>query len=131
MFIEDKEDVNLYLFPLNRVNRINNMLAQSGLTLSQCSQNSVGTDWYVDLKINNEQIIQELFYTGYGMSDVPTSSQWKNALLNYLPQLYNYGYTFNLPSNTLTISNLACLTQNVADTVLLNVGINISINCTE
>ena len=65
------------------------------------------------------------------MSDVPTSSQWKTALLNYLPQLYNYGYTFNLPSNTLTISNLACLTQNIADTVLLNVGINISINCTE
>ena len=107
------------------------MLGQSGLTLNQCYQNSVLTDWYVDLKINNEQIIQELFYTGYGMSDVPTSSQWKNALLNYLPQLYNYGYTFNLPSNTLTITNLSCLTQNIVDTVSLNVGINININCTQ
>jgi hypothetical protein len=124
-------DITVSNFSSILVNRINNMLAQSGLTLSQCSQNSVGTDWYVDLKINDEQIIQELFYTGYGMSDVPTSFQWKTALLNYLPQLYNYGYTFNLPSNTLTISNLACLTQNVADTVLLNVGINISINCTQ
>ena len=124
-------DVTVSNFSSILGNRINSMLGQSGLTLNQCYQNSVLTDWYVDLKINNEQIIQELFYTGYGMSDVPTSSQWKNALLNYLPQLYNYGYTFNLPSNTLTISNLACLTQNVADTVLLNVGINISINCTE
>ena len=124
-------DITVSNFSSILVNRINNMLAQSGLTLSQCSQNSVGTDWYVDLKINDEQIIQELFYTGYGMSDVPTSTQWKNALLNYLPQLYNYGYTFNLPSNTLTISNLACLTQNVTDTVLLNIGINININCTE
>ena len=124
-------DVTVSNFSSILGNRINSMLGQSGLTLNQCYQNSVLTDWYVDLKINNEQIIQELFYTGYGMSDVPTSSQWKNALLNYLPQLYNYGYTFNLPSNTLTISNLACLTQNVADTVLLNVGLNININCTQ
>ena len=113
------------------VNRINNMLAQSGLTLSQCSQNSVGTDWYVNLTIGGEEIINELFYTGYGMSDVPTSNQWNDALENYLPQLYNYGYTYFQNGNTLTISNLACLTQNVTETVLLNVGINISINCTE
>ena len=124
-------DVTVSNFSSILGNRINSMLGQSGLTLNQCYQNSVLTDWYVDLKINNEQIIQELFYTGYGMSDVPTSSQWKNALLNYLPQLYNYGYTFNLPSNTLTITNLSCLTQNIVDTVSLNVGINININCTQ
>jgi hypothetical protein len=124
-------DITVSNFSSILVNRINNMLAQSGLTLSQCSQNSVGTDWYVNLTIGGEEIINQLFYTGYGMSDVPTSNQWNDALENYLPQLYNYGYTYFQNGNTLTISNLACLTQNVADTVLLNVGINISINCTE
>ena len=124
-------DVTVSNFSSILGNRINSMLGQSGLTLNQCYQNSVLTDWYVDLKINNEQIIQELFYTGYGMSDVPTSSQWKNALLNYLPQLYNYGYTYYLNGNTLTITNLSCLTQNIVDTVSLNVGINININCTQ
>jgi hypothetical protein len=124
-------DVTVSNFSSILVNRINNMLGQSGLTLSQCSQNSVGTDWYVNLTINGEEIINELFYTGYGMSDVPTSTQWRNALINYLPQLYNYGYTYYLNGNTLTITNLACLTNNLVDTVLLNVGINISINCTE
>ena len=124
-------DITVSNFSSILVNRINNMLGQSGLTLSQCSENSVLSDWYVDLTINGEQIIQESFYTGYGMSDVPTSAQWRNALINYLPQLYNYGYTYYLNGNTLTITNLACLTNNVVDTVLLNVGINININCTE
>jgi hypothetical protein len=124
-------DVTVSNFSSILVNRINNMLAESGLTLNQCSENSVGTDWYVNLTINGEEIINELFYTGYGIGDVPTSTQWRNALINYLPQLYNYGYTYYLNGNTLTITNLACLTQNIVDTVLLNVGINISINCTE
>jgi hypothetical protein len=85
----------------------------------------------VDLTINGEQIIKESFYSGYGINDVPTNSQWRNALINYLPQLYNYGYTYYLNGNTLTITNLSCLTSNLVDTVLLNVGINISINCTQ
>ena len=124
-------DVTVSNFSSILVNRVNNMLAQSGLTLNECSENSVLSDWYVDLTINGEQIIKESFYTGYGMSDVPTNTQWRNALINYLPQLYNYGYTYYLNGNTLTITDLACLTQNTVDTVSLDTGINININCTQ
>jgi hypothetical protein len=124
-------DVTVSNFSSILGNRINNMLAQSGLTLNQCYENSVLTDWYVDLTINGEEIIKESFYTGYGITDVPTNAQWRNALINYLPQLYNYGYTYYLNGNTLTITNLTCLTQDMMNTVSLNVGINISINCTE
>ena len=124
-------DVTVSNFSSILGNRIDYMLGESGITLNQCSQNSVLTDWYVDLTINGEQIIKESFYTGYGSSDVPTDSQWRNALINYLPELYNYGYTYYLNGNTLTITNLACLTQNIVDTVSLNVGINININCTQ
>jgi len=124
-------DVTVSNFSSILGNRINNMLAQSGLTLNQCYENSVLTDWFVDLTINGEEIIKESFYTGYGITDVPTNPQWRNALINYLPQLYNYGYTYYLNGNTLTITNLTCLTQNMVDTVSLNVGINISINCTQ
>jgi hypothetical protein len=122
-------DLTVSNFSSILVNRVNNMLAQSGSTLNQCHQNSVLTDWYVDLTIDGQQIIKEYFYTGYGMSDVPTNTQWRNALINYLPQLYNYGYTYYLNGNTLTVTNLACLTSNVIDTISLNVGINININC--
>jgi len=110
-------------------NRINNMLSSSGLTLNQCNQNSVQTEWYVDLRINNQILIQESFYNGYGYNDVPTDSQWRNALIDYLPTLYDYGYTYFLNGNKLTITNLGCVSQNLQETLVLNVGINININC--
>jgi hypothetical protein len=122
-------DVTVSNFNSILSNRIDNMLALSGLTLSQCNQNSVSTEWYVDLTIGGNVLIKESFYNGYGYTDVPTNTQWRNALINYLPELYNYGYTYYLNGNTLTITNLSCLPQNMAETVSLNVGINISIDC--
>jgi hypothetical protein len=123
-------DVTVSNFSSILVNRVNNMLAESGLTLNQCYQNSIQTEWFVDLRIGGDILIQDTFYNGYGMTDVPLNSQWRNALINYLPTLYDYGYTYYLNGNKLTITNLSCLPQNMTETVILNVGINISINCT-
>ena len=110
-------------------NRINNMLSENGLTLNQCYQNSVQTEWYIDLRINNQILIQNTFYSGYGYTDVPTELQWRNSLIYYLPTLYDYGYTYYLNGNNLTITNLGCNSENLQDTVFLNVGININIKC--
>jgi hypothetical protein len=122
-------DINVSNFSSILSNRINNMLSSSGLTLNQCNQNSVQTEWYVDLRINNQILIQDSFYNGYGYTDVPTDSEWRNALIDYLPTLYDYGYTYFLNGNKLTITNLGCVSQNLQETVVLNVGINININC--
>jgi hypothetical protein len=110
-------------------NRVNNMLAESGLTLNDCVQNSVESTWYVDLKIGDETIIHYFFYSGYGYTDVPTNSIWRNALIQSLPQIYNYGFTYFLNGNNLTITSLTCSERNKGELVSLNVGINISINC--
>jgi hypothetical protein len=122
-------DINVSNFDSILSNRVNNMLSQSGLTLNQCSQNSVMTDWYVDLKINGQQIIKELFYVGYGYTDVPTPLQWRLSLVEYLPQLINYGYSYILEGNTLTINGLSCLDAITTNSISLDVGINININC--
>ena len=122
-------DINVSNFDSILSNRINNMLSSSGLTLNECNQNSVQTEWYVDLRIDNQILIQESFYFGYGYNDVPTNTEWRTALIDYLPILYDYGYTYFLNGNTLTITNLGCITQNLEETVYLNVGINININC--
>ena len=107
------------------------MLSSSGLTLNQCNQNSVQTEWYVDLRINNQILIQDSFYSGYGYTDVPTDSQWRNALINYLPTLYDYGYTYFLNGNKLTITNLRSVDNNTSEQVQLSVGINLSVSCFE
>jgi hypothetical protein len=122
-------DISVSNFGSILANRINNMLSSSGLTLNQCDQNSVQTEWFVDLRVGGNILIQENFYFGYGYDDVPTNSQWRNALIDYLPILYNYGYTYFLNGNEITITNLNCLPQNIQETLTLNVGINIDINC--
>jgi len=135
------EYVNFYIYPwlngdvdvsnFNSIlaNRVNSMLASSGLTLNQCVKNSTQTEWYVDLRIGGNIIIQEMFYSGYGYVDVPTNMAWRNALIEYLPNIYDYGYTYFLNGNSLTITSLTCTPNNLKDIVSLNVGINISINC--
>lgn len=122
-------DVNVSNFQSILANRVNYSLALSGLTLNDCNQNSVQSTWFVDLKIGNQQIIQELFYVGYGYTDVPTNTLWRNTLVSYLPNLYNYGYGYNLNGNLLTINTLSCCNENIGELVSLKVGINISINC--
>ena len=81
-------DINVSNFDSILANRINNMLSSSGLTLNQCYQNSVQTEWYVDLRINNQILIQGSFYNGYGYNDVPTDSEWRNALIDVFPKIY-------------------------------------------
>ena len=110
-------------------NRINSFLATNNLTLNDCVQTSTQTEWFVDLRIGGNIIIQQMFYSGYGYDDVPTNQMWRNALIQYLPNLYDYGYTYFLNGTNLTITSLTCVPRDLEETVSLNVGINISINC--
>ena len=110
-------------------NRVNALLASLGLTLNDCIQNSIQTVWYVTLINGNETIINNSFYSGYGFTDAPTNLQWRNALISYLPILYQYGFTYFINGNNLTIKSLTCSETNAGKKLSLNVGINISINC--
>jgi hypothetical protein len=89
----------------------------------------VQTEWYVDLRIEDELLIKEPFYVGYGYTDVPTNSMWRNALIDSLPLLYDYGFKFFLDGRELTITNLTCTERNINEILTLNVGIQININC--
>jgi hypothetical protein len=122
-------DVNVSNFSSILANRVNSFLATNNLTLNDCIQSSTQTQWYVDLRIGGDIIILENFYNGYGYDDVPTNQMWRNALIQYLPNLYDYGYTYFLNGNLLTITSLTCEPRNLEDLVSLNTGINISINC--
>jgi len=122
-------DRNVSNFQSILANRLNIMLAQQGLTLNDCIQSSVQTVWYVDLIIGDNQIIKKPFYTGYGFTDVPTNSNWRNALIQNLPSLYPFGFTYFLNGNNLTITNMTCTPTNLNKSVKLNVCMDISINC--
>jgi len=122
-------DVDVSNFESILANRISKFLSENSLSLNDCVQNSTKTDWYIDLRIGGYIIIQELFYVGYGFNDVPTNKLWRDSLIEYLPNLYDYGYTYFLNGNELTITSLTCITEDLQKITSLNVGINISINC--
>jgi hypothetical protein len=122
-------DINVSNFSAILNNRLNNFLTSQGLLITDCVLNSLKSNWYVDLRLGNEIIIQEQFYTGFGPTDVPTNTAWRTALINNLPQLtaYNLGYFLN--GNDLTIYNLTMTPINIGENLFLNVGINIEISC--
>ena len=122
-------DTSVSNFQSILANRLNVMLAQQGLTLNDCIQSSIQTVWYVDLMIGNTQVIKQPFYTGYGLTDVPTNSNWRNALIQNLPLLFPYGFTYFLNGNNLTITNMTCTPMNLNKSVKLNVCMDIGINC--
>jgi hypothetical protein len=126
-WLNGDENVSNFSSILN--NRLNNYLLQEGLTLSNCNLNSLKTTWYVDMRLENEILIQYQFYSGFGQNDVPTNTQWKDALINSLPQLTPYSLGYFLNGTMLTITNLTMTTRNLGELLSLNVGINIEINC--
>ena len=122
-------DTNVSNFQSILANRLNNMLTAQGLTLNDCIQSSVETNWIVDLEIAGQKLIQQPFYTGYGLTDVPSNAAWRNSLIQNLPSIYDYGFTYFLNGNNLTITNMTCSPKNMNKSVKLNVCIDISISC--
>jgi hypothetical protein len=110
-------------------NRLQNFLSESGLTLNDCITSTLQTQWIVEMKLGDEYLIYEPFYTGFGLNDVPSRSMWKNAVGEYLDNLYEYGLNYFVNGNILNVTNMDCVPKNLNSTLSLNVGINISISC--
>ena len=122
-------DVTVSNFSSILNNRVNNLLESEGISITQCVLSSIESKWYIDLRVGNDILIQEQFYTGYGNTDVPTNRLWRSSLISFLPMLYDFGFTYFLNGNVLTITSLTCEPRNLNETLSLNVGINIDINC--
>ena len=108
---------------------LNNYLTSMNLTINDCNSNSLYSEWFVDVTLDNNQLIQQPFFNGYGLTDFPSQSQWIQALQNSLPQLINYNLGYYINNSTLYVQNLLCGQNLQNQTFELNVGINFSINC--
>ena len=109
--------------------QITAIAAADGFTTSECDFNSVISDWYIDLRLDSDVLVQEKFYTGYGASDYPTNEQWKGAANTYFQYLYQNGLSYTINGNVITFTNIGCMANFTNKTIYLNVGINLSINC--
>ena len=122
-------DVTVSDFQSILTNRVNNYLTSVGSNQGLYNPNSIVSDWYLNLTIGTQTIIDVQFYQGQGISDVPSAFLWRQTLIDNLNNLYQYGYTYTLNGSFLTITNLSCVDQNSLQEVSLNVGINITLDC--
>jgi hypothetical protein len=107
----------------------NSVIASSGYTLANCNTSSIASTWYIDLRLDDTILIQQPFFTGYGIYEYPSEEQWVNALDTYLSSIYQYGLNYNVDINRLIISNSGCIELFANKTLTLNVGINVEISC--
>lgn len=129
-----KQTVDCNLYPSSSFGQIlsqqlSSIVESSGYTTSQCDLNSVLSEWYIDLRLDSDILVQEKFFTGYGNQDSPSNNDWLNAVNAYFQYLYQDGMDYTIDGNTITFSNTGCDPTFTDKTITLNVGINITINC--
>jgi hypothetical protein len=108
---------------------LNDVAISEGYSLNNCDLNSITSQWYVDLRLDDEILVQEPFFIGYGIGDVPTESQWIAGLQDKLSTIYQFGLNYNINSQRIILINSGCMELFTSKTLNLNVGINVSINC--
>jgi len=122
-------DVEVNEFGAKLATALKSCAGSSGFTISNCDLNSVFSEWYVDVRLDNVILVQQKFYTGYGIYDYPTQTDWYNALDTYLDSLYQSGLNYYRSGNNLVVSNSTCL-DNFRESILtVNIGINVSLTC--
>jgi hypothetical protein len=94
-----------------------------------CNLNTVTSEWYVDLRLDSNILVESKFYTGYGPNDVPTNSDWVQALDEKLELLYQEGLNYFINGNTIIISNSSCYDDFLNKRLYLNIGIDLNLIC--
>ena len=105
---------------------VNNYIIQNNLT---CDLNSLLTDWYIQIILDNNVVLNQYIYTGYGLYDTPSDIYWKQQLQLYVPQLSNQYLTYFLSENYLYVSNAGCEPLFTNKKLQLNVGLDFKLSC--
>jgi hypothetical protein len=113
---------------------LNQYVSSLGYELNDCQLNTLTTTWYVDIRIDNNQVVSYPFFNGIGYNIIPLSTpsvtDWDNALVVALDQIRTLGYDYYFTTDdTIVVYNQLCSTSETGINFKLNVGINFSIYC--
>ena len=120
------------------MNVLNSYLNANGYDpTNDCVLNSIGTNWFVDVRINGDTLTTIPFFDGIGYNvdgvSYPTASDWINGVSQSSDELQVYGLSFiiNEDTETITIYNNNCIPLSVENNLEFNVGINFEIYCND
>lgn len=109
-------------------------LSSNGYSLPDCQENSIQTQWYADIRVEDVPIVQNQFFNGFGYgvsgTSYPTETDWLNGLTQGLEDLKDFGYEYYFTDeNTVVIYNSICSAVETNINLKINVGINFNIIC--
>ena len=114
-------------------NVVNTYLTNNNLDFNQCLDTSITSTWYVDIRVNGQQLVQYPFYDGQGYSfaglSYPSNNEWLDGLDLALTSLSNYGYGYYFENDSVVIYNNICSIQSAGLVLTIGVGINFNIIC--
>jgi hypothetical protein len=118
------------------VSTINDYLTQKNIQITDCLVNSIQSNWYVNVKFNDDVIINYLYFQGFGLNNnnfsAPTVDQWIQGVTEAFSDLQNYGLSYILDDNgVITVYNINCIPLNVLQTFEINSSINFNILCNQ
>jgi hypothetical protein len=112
------------------INSINSAVGNEGYNVSDCQLNTLTSLWYVDIRLSGSLLRKDLFYTGYGSGDYPSSTEWLTAVETSLSNLSQDGLSYSINGNNITVTNIGCNNDFTNESLQINAGVNININCT-
>jgi hypothetical protein len=113
---------------------LNNYLDVNSIDINNCILNSLQTEWFVDIRIDDVVVYSQSFFNGVGYTDpilsVPSDEDWSDGVVLGLESLINFGYSYYLTDNdTVVIYNQVCSVSEIGVNFKLNMGINFIISC--
>ena len=108
---------------------LQNVINNNGYDINLCSLNSIVTNWYVNMSFGDIVTADELFFTGLGNTQVPSSEEWYDSVVGNLDSVLSYGLVYTVQENIVKIQNSGCETIIFQPTFNINLRVELSINC--
>ena len=112
---------------------LNTYLNSIGYSLNQCQLNTLTSEWFVIIQIDNVVAVSYPAYNGVGYTgplSSPSTNEWDFALDLALSNLDSLGYGYYFGTNDdVVIYDMSCSTDNVGVNIKIDVGINFNILC--
>ena len=115
-------------------NLLSTYLTSNGYELNDCILDGLVTEWYINIQVSGNTLVNYSFFNGYTYSfnpyNAPNVSQYDTALTNALDSLIYFGYDYYLTDdNNIVVFNQICQENDSGLDFKISIGINFEIFC--